>query len=85
MACYHQTCDIWSPSWDLRGAADDIGLIREIAGALAGVAPGATLTPIRIAGWQRDRAAFPNYAAGSWGPKCADELMTRDGHRWHTS
>jgi glucose-6-phosphate 1-dehydrogenase len=26
---------------------------------------------------------FPNYAAGSWGPKAADELMTRDGRRWH--
>ncbi len=25
---------------------------------------------------------FPNYAAGSWGPECADELMARDGRRW---
>jgi glucose-6-phosphate 1-dehydrogenase len=25
---------------------------------------------------------FPNYAAGSWGPKDADELMERDGRRW---
>ena len=26
--------------------------------------------------------SFPNYAAGSWGPKEAGELMRRDGRRW---
>jgi glucose-6-phosphate 1-dehydrogenase len=25
---------------------------------------------------------FPNYAAGSWGPKEADELLARDGRHW---
>lgn len=25
---------------------------------------------------------FPNYAAGSWGPKDADELTARDGRQW---
>jgi glucose-6-phosphate 1-dehydrogenase len=25
---------------------------------------------------------FPNYAAGSWGPKEADELIAADGHEW---
>ena len=25
---------------------------------------------------------FPNYAAGAWGPKDADELMEKDGRRW---
>lgn len=25
---------------------------------------------------------FPNYEAGSWGPKAADELMERDGRKW---
>jgi glucose-6-phosphate 1-dehydrogenase len=25
---------------------------------------------------------FPNYAAGTWGPAAADELMARDQHRW---
>ena len=25
---------------------------------------------------------FPNYAAGSWGPSEADELLARDGRRW---
>lgn len=28
--CYHQTCDAWSPEWDLRGAAQDIELFRTI-------------------------------------------------------
>ncbi len=27
-------------------------------------------------------ADFPNYAAGSWGPEAADELLTRDGRHW---
>ena len=26
--------------------------------------------------------AFPNYAAGTWGPKEADDLLTRDGREW---
>ena len=26
--------------------------------------------------------AFPNYAAGTWGPKDADELLHRDGRQW---
>ena len=26
--------------------------------------------------------SFPNYAAGSWGPKESDELMARDGRYW---
>ena len=25
---------------------------------------------------------FPNYAAGSWGPHAADELLERDGRKW---
>jgi glucose-6-phosphate 1-dehydrogenase len=27
--------------------------------------------------------AFPNYPAGTWGPKEADELLSRDGREWH--
>jgi glucose-6-phosphate 1-dehydrogenase len=27
---------------------------------------------------------FPNYAAGSWGPSEADELLARDGRTWRT-
>jgi len=28
---------------------------------------------------------FPNYAAGTWGPAAADELLQRDGRRWIVS
>ena len=28
--------------------------------------------------------SFPNYAAGTWGPKEADEMMRRDGRSWRT-
>jgi glucose-6-phosphate 1-dehydrogenase len=35
-----------------------------------------------VAAWQRDRPAFPNYAAGTWGPPSADELLQRDGRSW---
>jgi glucose-6-phosphate 1-dehydrogenase len=35
-----------------------------------------------VAFWQRDRPNFPNYAAGTWGPAAADELLHRDGRSW---
>ena len=35
-----------------------------------------------VAAWQRDRPGFPNYAAGTWGPPSADDLMHRDGRSW---
>ncbi|CAN5321727.1 glucose-6-phosphate dehydrogenase [soil metagenome] len=35
-----------------------------------------------IAAWARDRPAFPNYPAGTWGPPSADELLERDGRSW---
>jgi glucose-6-phosphate 1-dehydrogenase len=35
-----------------------------------------------VAAWGRDRPAFPNYAAGTWGPTSADRLMERDGRAW---
>jgi glucose-6-phosphate 1-dehydrogenase len=42
----------------------------------------AVATPI-IEGWAAMPAPrFPNYAAGTWGPEAADELMERDGRRW---
>jgi Zn-dependent M28 family amino/carboxypeptidase len=28
--CYHQTCDAWSQSWDLRGAAQDVDLFYRV-------------------------------------------------------
>ena len=35
-----------------------------------------------VAAWKRDRPNFPNYAAGTWGPKPADDLIHRDGRSW---
>jgi glucose-6-phosphate 1-dehydrogenase len=32
--------------------------------------------------WQRDRPAFPNYGAGSWGPPSSDDLLHRDNRSW---
>jgi glucose-6-phosphate 1-dehydrogenase len=33
--------------------------------------------------WKANPATgFPNYAAGSWGPRAADELLERDGRKW---
>ncbi|WP_308517881.1 M20/M25/M40 family metallo-hydrolase [Sphingomonas flavescens] len=33
--CYHQTCDAWSPSWDLRGAAQEADMFFAIGNRLA--------------------------------------------------
>jgi glucose-6-phosphate 1-dehydrogenase len=35
-----------------------------------------------VGAWGRDRTSFPNYAAGTWGPVAADELLHRDGRSW---
>jgi glucose-6-phosphate 1-dehydrogenase len=35
-----------------------------------------------VAAWRRDRPSFPNYAAGTWGPPSANELIGRDGRSW---
>jgi glucose-6-phosphate 1-dehydrogenase len=35
-----------------------------------------------VSAWRRDRPAFPNYEAGTWGPVAADELLHRDGREW---
>jgi glucose-6-phosphate 1-dehydrogenase len=32
--------------------------------------------------WKNDPAGFPNYPAGSWGPKAAFDLIERDGRKW---
>ena len=51
--CYHQTCDVWKPDWDLRGAAQDVALFYEIGINLANSArwptwhPGSEFKPIR--------------------------------------
>jgi glucose-6-phosphate 1-dehydrogenase len=35
-----------------------------------------------VAAWKRDRPSFPNYEAGTWGPRAADDLLHRDGRSW---
>ncbi|MGA7872011.1 MAG: glucose-6-phosphate dehydrogenase [Candidatus Binatus sp.] len=36
-----------------------------------------------LAAWKASPANdFPDYAAGSWGPRTADELLQRDGRKW---
>jgi len=37
-----------------------------------------------VAAWRRDRPVFPNYAAGTWGPKEANDLLARDSRAWRT-
>ena len=32
--------------------------------------------------WRATKFDFPNYAAGSWGPAAADEMLARRGHVW---
>jgi glucose-6-phosphate 1-dehydrogenase len=44
----------------------------------------ALMTPI-LEAWKAQKKDFPNYAAGSWGPKEADDLLARDGRTWQIS
>jgi glucose-6-phosphate 1-dehydrogenase len=32
--------------------------------------------------WDQTKFDFPNYAAGTWGPAAADEMLARRGHAW---
>ena len=32
--------------------------------------------------WRNTTFDFPNYAAGTWGPAAADEMLARRGHVW---
>jgi glucose-6-phosphate 1-dehydrogenase len=34
--------------------------------------------------WQKQKFHFPNYDAGTWGPKESDEMLARQGHVWRT-
>ncbi len=38
--------------------------------------------PIIFSWADSDPPSFPNYAAGTWGPEAADDLMAREGRRW---
>jgi glucose-6-phosphate 1-dehydrogenase len=42
----------------------------------------ALYTPILEAWAAKNPEKFPNYAAGSWGPECADHLIAGGGHAW---
>jgi glucose-6-phosphate 1-dehydrogenase len=42
----------------------------------------AIVSPIHDAWLDSPAPEFPNYAAGSWGPEDAEELIERDGRRW---
>jgi glucose-6-phosphate 1-dehydrogenase len=44
----------------------------------------ALYTPVIDAWAKKYPQTFPNYAAGTWGPQCGDELIGRDGYTWHT-
>ena len=39
------------------------------------------VTPIMEV-WNETKFDFPNYAAGTWGPAAADEMLARRGHTW---
>ena len=39
--------------------------------------------PIMDAWTKYPATAFPNYAAGTWGPKAANDLIESDGRRWY--
>jgi len=42
----------------------------------------ALYTPLLEVWGNKNPGTFPNYAAGSNGPNCADELLARDGRKW---
>ncbi len=41
----------------------------------------AVVDPV-LKAWSATRFDFPNYAAGTWGPRAADEMLARRGHAW---
>ncbi len=40
------------------------------------------IMPVLEAWQETEPASFPNYAAGTWGPAAADELLAKDGRTW---
>jgi glucose-6-phosphate 1-dehydrogenase len=43
----------------------------------------ALMTPI-LEAWEKNPPTdFPNYDAGTWGPEAADQLLRKDGRKWH--
>jgi glucose-6-phosphate 1-dehydrogenase len=43
----------------------------------------ALMTPILEAWEKTPPTDFPNYDAGTWGPEAADQLLRKDGRKWH--
>jgi glucose-6-phosphate 1-dehydrogenase len=41
------------------------------------------VAPIQSVWSAIDPREFPNYAAGTWGPETASELLVRDGRAWY--
>jgi glucose-6-phosphate 1-dehydrogenase len=41
----------------------------------------AAVQPI-LEDWENRKFAFPNYAAGSWGPKESEDMLARQGYQW---
>jgi glucose-6-phosphate 1-dehydrogenase len=39
------------------------------------------LTPL-LDHWKNNKADFPNYSSGTWGPKASDDLMKKDNKQW---
>ena len=44
----------------------------------------ALMTPLLQAWAHSAPPDFPNYSSGSWGPRCAEELIEREGRRWNS-
>ena len=42
----------------------------------------AAVTPVLEAWGAEAPGDFPNYEAGTWGPKEAEEMLAREGRRW---
>ena len=72
---------VLSPSCELIAKAKDDAAV-EVARVLPLSAQDSSAAAAIVAGWQRDRPGFPNYAAGTWGPAAADELLARDNRAW---
>ena len=32
--------------------------------------------------WNQRKFDFPNYEAGTWGPKASDVMLAKNGHAW---
>ncbi len=59
--CYHKPCDVWTPQWDLTGAAQDVDLLYEVGRKIANSDlwptwnPGSEFGPIRQASQDQRR------------------------------